>query len=156
MRNRVLGDDVTRRSMRGFDPAALVAAREAMGWNSARLAREAGVGLTTLRHWERAQASPEPDNLARVAAALGTTIEAFIRPRTGPRTLADLRILAGLTQPQLGRLSQISTTSIGALERAEIKLSTDRAGKIAGVLRLTVEEVQAAYEAARVRADEVP
>lgn len=142
--------------MRGFDPAALVAAREAKGWNAARLAREADIGLSTLRYWERGAGSPEPDNLARVADALGVPVAQLVRVRDGAQTLADARVLAGLTQPQLGRLTGISTTSIGALERAEIRLSEERAQLLADALDLSVDDIKNAYAAARDRADDVP
>lgn len=156
MRSRVRGEGVTKRSMRGFDREALTAAREARRWSLARLAREAEIGLSTVRSWEAGTRAPEPDNLAKVAAVLGVPMTSLVSPRGGGPTLADLRILAGLTQPQLGVRTGLSTTSIGALERAEIRLTDDRAARIAEALQRTLVEVGDAYRAARERADDVP
>ena len=156
MRSRVRGESVTKRSMRGFNREALTAAREAKQWSLARLAREAEIGLSTIRSWETGARAPEPDNLAKAAAALGVSMNALISPRPGGPTLADLRILVGLTQPQLGLRTGLSTTSIGALERAEIRLTDERARRIAEALQLTVAQVNDAYRAARERADDVP
>ncbi|MCK0515752.1 helix-turn-helix transcriptional regulator [Williamsia sp. DF01-3] len=61
-----------------------------------------------------------------------------------------------MTQPQLGLRTGLSTTSIGALERAEIRLTDERARRIAEALQLTVAQVNDAYRAARERADDVP
>lgn len=141
--------------MRGFNREALTAAREAKEWSLARLAREAGIGLSTIRSWETGTRAPEPDNLARAADALGVPMSSLISPRSGGAALADLRILAGLTQPQLGLRTGLSTTSIGALERAEIRLTHHVAGRLAEALELSVAEVDAAYRVARERADDV-
>lgn len=140
--------------MRGFNRESLTAAREAKQWSLARVAREAGIGLSTIRAWEAGTRAPEPDNLAKAADALGVPMSSLISPHRGGPALADLRILAGLTQPQLGLRTGLSTTSIGALERAEIRLTDDRALRLAEALKLSVAEVNAAYRVARERADD--
>lgn len=140
--------------MRGFDRRALAAARERRGWTLGRLAREANVGGSTVSHWEKGIRTPEADNLARVAAALGVPISDLIVPRDGHPTLSDLRVVAGLTQPQLGAVTGLSTTSLSALERGETRLSEEKAARLAEALNTTVGVIRDAYGAARTRGDE--
>ncbi|MFI7166914.1 helix-turn-helix transcriptional regulator [Rhodococcus erythropolis] len=123
-----------------------------LGMTRGDLARAAGLSVTAIADWESRRRTPQVDSLAQVAAALKCEIGVFVEMRPGDRSLADLRILAGLTQPQLGKLVGISTTVISSLERAESGLSNDRAAALAKALNVDVETIKAGYAKARNRA----
>lgn len=145
-----------RRELRGFNPEALAARREKLGMARQDVARLAEVSTKTIWSWETGAKSPQIDRLARVAKALRTTPAAFIAVPKGQRTLADLRAMAGLTQPQLARDAGMSTTALQDLERAETRLTDHKAELLAHALGLTPEIVRAAYERARVRPPGAP
>ena len=154
---------VTRRILRGFSPAALVEARATAeyvddagnphtGMSRGDVARLAGVSLTSLWNWEHGVTLPHVDTLARVAQALGVGMDRLVLVPESERTLADLRVLAGFTQPQLGKLAGLSTTAIGATERGEVlQLREDRAAAFAEALKVPVTVVRDAFARTQAR-----
>lgn len=54
------------------------AARKEKDWNQKQLAEAVGVPQSRMSDWERGRFRPERDNLARIARALGKTIEHFL------------------------------------------------------------------------------
>jgi transcriptional regulator with XRE-family HTH domain len=56
-----------------FDPAFMRAARRGRGLTQDELARLLGCPVRTVESWEKAQRSPSPDNLRRLARALRVT-----------------------------------------------------------------------------------
>lgn len=143
--------NVTRRILKGFDRQALIAARAAATMTQGDLARIAGVSLTAIRDWEKGNNTPQVDKLAIVARTLDVPLSTLVVIAEIDRTLADLRILAGLTQPELGKAAGISTTAVGALERAEVGLSDVRAAALAEALAVDVATVRHAYSNAKNR-----
>ncbi len=148
--------NVTRRILKGFDPKALTEARVAAGLSQSDLARIANVSLTSLRDWEKGHRTPQVDRLALVAQVLRVPMSALVKVPDAARTLADLRILAGLTQPELGKAAGISTTAVGALERAEVGLTAQRATALAYVLGVAADAIQRAYLNAKNRPPGTP
>ena len=63
----------------------------------------------------------------------------------------DLRVLKGLTQPQLAAAARIATTTLRAIERADIKLTDTNALTLAKLLGIPTDEYRAAYQRARER-----
>ncbi|MCC6409716.1 MAG: helix-turn-helix transcriptional regulator [Planctomycetes bacterium] len=59
--------------------ARLRTARKAKAWSRAELARRANVNEGLIVRWETSGGSPRSDLLARVAAALGVTMDALMR-----------------------------------------------------------------------------
>ncbi len=151
MNNRGRRQSVSRRILRNFVPDALTKRRVSMGMSRPDLARFADVSVTAIADWEKGRRTPGIDTLVQVAKALKCEITDLVDVPDGVRSLADLRILAGLTQPQLGRVTNISTTAIGALERAEVRLTDERAAVLAEALGVDAETVRAGYDKARNR-----
>lgn len=142
---------VSRRVTRGFDPARLVNLRSARKITRADLARLTDVGESTLHHWEHGTRSPQIDLLARVVAALDGSIADVVSIPDGDTFPGDLRILAGLTQPELGRRSGVGTSAITRIERGQAALTPESARKLCQVLGVSIETYRAAYERARSR-----
>lgn len=143
--------NVSRRVMRGFDRVALKRARERADMSIATVARLARVGARTVQNWEAGIHSPQVDMLRRVCEVLNVSISDVVvidRDATYP---ADLRVLAGLTQPELGRAAQLSTAAIGTIERAEVELSNAALGAIARALNIDNETYRRAFARARER-----
>lgn len=143
-------------ALRGFDPERLASERSAAGMTVGDLARLAGVGPSAIYNWESGYRTPQPDSLARVAAALDLTVEEFVRIPPDERTLVDLRVLAGLTQPQLAARIGVSTQMLGMIERAERALDDERAAALAHELGVSLKAVRAGFERARVRPPGTP
>lgn len=147
---------VTKKILRGFDRAAYVQAREASGYSIGDLARIAKVNLTSLYEWERGTTTPQVDTLARVAKVMDVPMNRIVRIRPKDRMLSDLRVLAGLTQPELGKAAGFSTTSIGNIERAEVRLTEKKAEALAKSLGVGVSAVRAGYRNAERRLPGTP
>lgn len=147
---------VTRRIIRGFDRAALKAAREAKGMSVGDVARVADVAVSALRAWERGDRGPQVDRLASVARVLEVPMSTLVDIDPARCTLVDLRILTGRTQNELASSLGMSTTALGSLERAEVRLTDDRAGQLAGRLGVDVDVVRRAYTNAKHRAPGAP
>ncbi|WP_299577442.1 helix-turn-helix transcriptional regulator [uncultured Williamsia sp.] len=142
---------MSRRVMRGFSPAALREAREAANISQADLARLAGVGRATLYHWEAGKATPQVDVLVKVVARLGISIADIVRVPVDERFPGDLRVLRGMTQPQLGKAAGVSTAMVGAIERGEVDPTDAVAQAIARELGVTTAELAAAHARAKAR-----
>ncbi|MGV9865120.1 helix-turn-helix domain-containing protein [Rhodococcus koreensis] len=142
--------------MRGFSPLALETARKAATLTRSDLARVAGVGIATVRRWETGESSPQVDALARVAKALKVSIGDVVRIDPDQRFPGDWRVLRGLTQPQLGALAGVSTAVVGSVERAEVALTDANAIRLARALQISVEDLRAAHERARLRPPGTP
>ncbi len=155
-RGKVSG--MTRRPLRGgFDRERLIDLRTEKGYTRGDLARFAEVSVAAVRAWESGQATPQVDRLARVAAALDVSMSELVRIPPHDRYLGDLRVQAGLTQPQLALQAGISTASLSSLELGgETSLRETVAERLARALGVDTAEVRAAYERARTRPPGTP
>jgi len=153
-RGKVSG--MTRRPLRGFDRERLIDLRTEKGYTRGDLARFAEVSVAAVRAWESGQATPQVDRLARVAAALDVSMSELVRIPPHDRYLGDLRVQAGLTQPQLALQAGISTASLSSLELGETSLREPVAERLARALGVDTAEVRAAYERARTRPPGAP
>ncbi|WP_262365857.1 helix-turn-helix transcriptional regulator [Gordonia sp. OPL2] len=135
--------------MRGFSPEALRAARGTMPVRT--LARLARVGRSTVHHWESGTTTPQVDVLRKVCELLDVPISTVVQIDPANAYPADLRVLAGLTQPELGREAKLSTATVGYIERGEVELTDSALSTLARALRVTETAYKEAYERARVR-----
>jgi len=148
---------MTRHVLRGFDRERLVALRIAKGYdNPAWLARAAGIGTATLRHWESGRSAPGVDLLARVADTLDVPISDLVIVPEDQRFPSYYRVIAGMTQPQLGQAAATTTTTVGAVERADIKPSDALATRLAVAMGISVKTLREAWERAHSRPPGTP
>lgn len=147
---------MTRRPLRGFDRERLIELRTEKGYTRGDLARFAEVSVAAVRAWESGQATPQVDRLARVVKALEVPMSELVRIPPHERYLGDLRVQAGLTQPQLAREVGISTASLSSLELGETSLREQVAEQLARALGVDTAEVRAAYERSRTRPPGTP
>lgn len=150
------GRPVSRRVLRGFDPSAFSQAREAAGMSRKDLARLARTGRATIDNWETGRVTPQIDVLVRAAKALNAPLDTFVSIPPNQRYPGDLRVLRGLTQPQLANATGLSTTTIGSIERGEVTLSDANAQAIAAALKLSPQTYQQAFERVRTRPPGTP
>ncbi len=142
---------VTRRVLRGFQPERLAGARKSAGMSRGDLARLACVTTATVRNWETGRARPQIDVLGRVTRLLQLSIADLVDVDPAHRHLGDLRVLAGLTQPQLALAAGISTTQLSGLERGEVQLTSAVATRLAAALGEPIASVTQSYERVRSR-----
>ena len=138
------------RSVRGFSPAALRAARVRAGMTIASLADEAEVSETTIGQWERGIVQPTPRRLQRVADVLGTTVEDLVRTRPTTATLADLRQKQGLTAAELSERTGLSLSAISRAENGHgPRLPEHVAAALTKVYGMSSDELEDAWRRSR-------
>ena len=150
---------MSRRVLRGFDPDAFRQARLAYkrkGISPQDLGRLADVGESTIWSWENGTRAPNIDKLMAAIAVLGVPVSRVVRISPGKLMLADLRNLAGLTQPELAKRAGMTTTSLSKLERAETHLTEAKAKALAPLLGVSPDEVAAAWQRAKERPPGTP
>lgn len=156
MANHVRVPRMSRRVLRGFSADRLIELREKAGLTRGELARVAEVSLGAVQSWEAGRAMPQVDSLAKVAVGLNVSIDQIVLIEPEKRHIGDLRVMAGLTQPQLASKIALSTTSLSSIELGQASLSRDVAGRIAAALELPVQTVVDAYERTRTRPPGTP
>ncbi|MGL6234926.1 MAG: helix-turn-helix domain-containing protein [Segniliparus sp.] len=145
---------MSRRVLRGFNRHRFTKARlsfKRKGISNHDLSRLSGVSESTLRKWQTGEVKPNIDKLVAALNVLETPVSAVVVVRAEERTLVDLRVLAGFTQPQLAKAAGISTTTLSTLERGSTPLSSERAETLAPLLGVSVTEISAAWQRARDR-----
>lgn len=76
--------------------------------------------------------------------------ETYYAPKQGePATLAALRLRAGLSQAALARAIGVHQSDIARMESGRHRPRIDKAGKIATVLGVSIEDLNAALELAQ-------
>ena len=140
-----------KRALHGFQPGRLQAARQRSGMSRGELGRLADIDETTILRWETAHAAPQPDLLARAAHALDVEMDQLVVIAPAERTLADLRVLAGLTQQQLGSRIGTSYQTVSRVERGQSRLSETLADRIAKAVGADTTTVVDAHRRARTR-----
>lgn len=140
-----------QRVRRGFDRGRFHEAVEASGVSRSDLARLAGISSATIHSWERRDGAPDIERLARIAGVLGHDVDEFVQVPDDECMPSDLRVRKGLTQVQLASAAGLSTTVVSAFERGETRWSSRKAARLAPVLGVSVDELEAAWERARTR-----
>lgn len=145
-----------RTVLRGFDPEAFTTARETKKWSRGELGRRAAappdppISDVTLGRWESGATSPDIAVLAPVVRALGIDPAQVIRVPEDQRLLSDWRNLRLMTQPQAAARAGIPTSLLSRLERGQRPLASEVAQAIADALDITLAQVHAAYDRARI------
>ena len=137
--------------MRGFQVDRFRELREAAGMTMTDLARLAEISPSTISSWERKGAAPDITRLVQAAGVLGVELTELVDVPTNDRMVSDWRVRKGLSQIALAREAGLSTAVVAYFERAEAKWNASHAAKIAAVLDMSEEELQAAWQRARVR-----
>lgn len=148
-------EQVSRRASRGFDRKRFTELRKKRGISRSTLARLAGLSVSTINRWESGSRGPQVNTLKAVADVMGLTMSDLIDVPRDERFPGDWRVLAGLTQPQLGKIAGLETNQISAIERGEIELTEELAGKLAPALGIDAAELRACYERSRTRPEGV-
>lgn len=142
---------VSRTVLTGFDPAVLTRVREQKGLTVPDLARMSGIGASTLYHWEGGRKLPQVSVLRRVAVELGVDLSELIVVPPDERMLSYYRNVKGYTQPELAAEVGMKTSTLSAVERAEIPLSDEVADRLSRVLGVPPELLRAGWNRARTR-----
>ncbi len=106
--------------------ARLVELRKAAGLTQVDLARAIGESQQNIAYWEHADKPPRSDVLAKIADALGVTvdnvlgIEPVVRPRKGPvgRTRQVFEEVSRLPRKQQDRIVELVTAVLEQYKRA--------------------------------------
>jgi transcriptional regulator with XRE-family HTH domain len=105
-----------------------------------------GVGTNAVSRWETAQATPPPERLPGIAAALEADLDDLF-PRLEPPNLADLRCDAGMTQADTVAVTKTrSPMSVRAAERGKRPLPEAFHQALARAYGVTVPELLAAQK----------
>ena len=147
---------MSRNVLRGFDKKAFAVARKAAGMSRGDLARLADTTAATIHNWEIGATSPQFDFLARAAKVLNIEIGDVVVTDPEQRYLSDYRCLVGLTQPQLGKVCGLTTTTITRIERGEIALTDKIAAALTAALGISEAQVKRAYLKAKHRPPGTP
>lgn len=131
--------------LRGFDRHKFVLARKSADLTVQKLGQKAGVDRAAIHRWESGECLPMVDSLSLVARALGTSIEHFLTVPDAERTLADLRVVAGLTQVQLAQRTGLTRKVLGGLERGGSVMDEGRAAALADVFKIPAQAVRDAH-----------
>ena len=129
---------------------------ERKGISNHDLGRLSGIGENTLRRWQNGEVLPTIDKLNAALAVLGIPVSHVVVIPPEKRTLGDLRILAGFTQPQLAKAAGMSTTALSMLERGGTPLTPQRAEALAPLLGVSEDELHAAWQRAKDRPPGAP
>lgn len=146
---------MSRRVLRGFDPARFSALRKGK-MPTLELARLSGVTVSTLYAWEAGTYSPQVDKLAAAMKVLNSPIEHVVIVARDERFPGDWRVLRGVTQPQLAALASISTSTLKKIERGESTLTDENAEVLSRLLGTTPAEYKAAWRRAKERPPGTP
>lgn len=143
--------NVTRRVLRGFDADRFRKRRLELNLTRADLGRLADISPAAVTAWEQGRRKPQVDTLARAAAVLQSPLEVLVHVPRDQRYVGDLRVIRGLTQPALAMKVGVSTATLGAIERGEVRLTPSTTAALAEVLDSSPEEVFRAWQRARSR-----
>lgn len=134
------------------DPASLRAARISAGLTQHQLARRIGVaGGERVSRWERGASVPRPEILLRIAKACGVGAVSLLVPVAGDHDLRRLRLLAGVSAPEVAQVAHVSLATYVRWEAGETdRLPTDATlAALGSVLGVTSAQVAAGLQAAQ-------
>jgi DNA-binding XRE family transcriptional regulator len=133
--------------LRGFDRAEFACARITADMTVQELGKRAGVDRAAIHRWETGECLPLVNSLSLAAAAMGKRIDEFVKVPESERTLADLRVIAGLTQDKLCERAgpAISRKVLGTLERGRGHLTSQRVDALADALKVSKQTIRDAH-----------
>ncbi|MER6383424.1 helix-turn-helix transcriptional regulator [Streptomyces sp. NPDC001250] len=131
---------------RTFDGRELRNRRVLLRRSQSELGAVLGVGTNAVSRWETGQATPPPERLPGIAAALDADLDELF-PRREPPNLADLRCDAGMTQADTMAVTKTrSPMSVRAAERGKRPLPEAFHEGLAGAYGVSVPELLAAQK----------
>ncbi|WEO94241.1 helix-turn-helix domain-containing protein [Streptomyces sp. FXJ1.172] len=131
---------------RTFDGRELRNRRVLLRQSQSELGAVLGVGTNAVSRWETGQATPPPERLPGIAAALDADLDDLF-PRLEPPNLADLRCDAGMTQADTVAVTRTrSPMSVRAAERGKRPLPESFHEPLADAYGVTVPELLAAQK----------
>ncbi|OLZ70480.1 transcriptional regulator [Streptomyces sp. IMTB 2501] len=131
---------------RTFDGRELRNRRVLLRQSQSGLGAVLGVGTNAVSRWETGQATPPPERLPGIAAALDVALDDLF-PRLEPPNLADLRCDAGMTQADTVAVTKTrSPMSVRAAERGKRPLPDTFHEALAAAYGVTVPELLAAQK----------
>ncbi|MFB7511308.1 helix-turn-helix domain-containing protein, partial [Streptomyces broussonetiae] len=131
---------------RTFDGSELRNRRVLLRQSQSELGAVLGVGTNAVSRWETGQATPPPERLPSIAAALDADLDDLF-PRLEPPHLADLRCDAGMTQADTVAVTKTrSPMSVRAAERGKRPLPEAFHEPLADAYGVTVTELLAAQK----------
>ncbi|SIJ33292.1 putative transcriptional regulator [Mycobacteroides abscessus subsp. bolletii] len=134
-----------------FDTDALRNARVRADLTRAQLAQILGTEVEVIRQWELGISAPVPQSVPRIAAAVGLRpADLFVSNGRG-HTLADLRIMAGLTQSELASAISSNRAAVSKIERGKSPLPTQQIASYASTLGVNKDELEHAATVTRER-----
>jgi transcriptional regulator with XRE-family HTH domain len=96
--------------------------------------------------WENGSSKPSPVTLLALSKALRVPTADLAPVRETDLRISDLRSQAGLTQAEVARALDVSTTVIGDLERGFRPVNADHAASLAELYRVTPARVHAVWQ----------
>lgn len=134
----------------------LAAAVESSEFSRPDIARAADVSTQTLANWTSGRVHPNVDLLTRVVKFLGLEISDVVVVDPATRMFSDLRVAAGLTQPQLATAAGLPTRTLQDIERGNTKqLKRRHVAALTGPLGVTADELLEAWTNTRKRPPKV-
>ncbi len=101
-------------TLTNFRADALRESRIRAGLSQEAVAKLVGVSSWTYGQWETGRATPLAGRLMRLAASVGGDVADLVGP---PKTLADYRVLAGLSQADLAERIGVSRATVAGWEQ---------------------------------------
>ncbi len=148
--------------IRGFRRDKLIKYRERAKFSQVDLARMVGVTKAAVSHWER-DSTPEVERLTAIVEVLSAalpkskiTLDDLVYVKPAERMPSDLRVRLAMGQVQLAARAGMSTTALGGFERGETHWNQDYAERLAPILEVSVDELRAAWDRARLRPPGTP
>ena len=141
-------EEWVQRTVVGFSPSALQAARGRLGWSRDDLAAASGLGATTIGTWERGEVQPTVPSLAAVARALKLRIADLLSTQARSESLTQFRVAFGLTIQQVADQAGFSTATISRAESGSGRLTDRVAAALAGVYDVSEADIEDAWQAA--------
>ncbi|WP_424892365.1 helix-turn-helix domain-containing protein [Streptomyces sp. XH2] len=136
-----------RRGVRGFDGAALRAARERQRMSEEELGRATGTPTSLIHAYEEGRRTPEWGTLNAFATALSSTI-GELRPGQ-PTTMEDLRCRAGHNQAAAAEAAGLGRSGYAMLEGGHTRtLKPGVARKLATAWDVEPDDIVRAHAAA--------
>jgi transcriptional regulator with XRE-family HTH domain len=120
------------------------------------LSRHAGVSPGSIRRWEDGTGLPQVDSLRRAATACGVPISRLVKVPERKRMLSDLRVLAGLTQPETAKTVCIPTYTYALVERGLREPDSPLVERLAAAFGVSGAEIQSAWRRTRARPSGAP
>jgi transcriptional regulator with XRE-family HTH domain len=136
-------NEMPRSGVRGFRADRLRDFRVRAGLSADDLAAKVGSSRQAVSTWEVGRSTPPPAMLGRLAHALDISVAALVPLPASQLRLADLRVLAALSQNEAAKRLDVSPTLLGEIERGQKPPTAERVHALAiayGVTDRSVEE----------------